>query len=175
MELKSKIREIQDWPISGVNFKDITTILEDHQVFAYTIDAIVERFANSPCDKIVGIDARGFLFASTVAYKMKKGLVIVRKKGKLPPTTIQKKYTLEYGTNVIEMKDDAIKQGEKVIIVDDLCASGGTILATCDLIEQMGGQIVGVCFLIDLPFLRGSKKLGERGYEVHSLVEYEAE
>jgi len=175
MDLKSKIREIENWPKAGVNFKDITTILADPVVFAEVIDALASQLANKQIDKIMGIDARGFLFASPVAYLLKKGLILVRKKGKLPPQTIAKEYSLEYGSNIIEMKNDAINEGEKIVLIDDLCASGGTALAACDLIEEFGGKIVGVSFFIDLPFLNGSKKLKEKGYDVYSLVEYDSE
>ena len=175
MDLKDKIREIPDWPKPGVNFKDITTVLADPAVFAEAIDAMADRLADAEFDKIVGIDARGFLFASPVAYKLKKGLVIVRKKGKLPPATIEKEYTLEYGSNTIEMKSDAVRPGERFAIIDDLCATGGTVQAACDLIERSGGRVGPIFFVIDLPFLDGSKKLKDRGYDVRSLVSYDSE
>jgi adenine phosphoribosyltransferase len=175
MDLKLKIREIPDWPKVGVNFKDITTLLEDKDAFQETINSLATQFADQKIDKIVGIDARGFLLAAPVAYKLKIGLAIVRKKGKLPSRTIGQEYTLEYASNAIEMHDDAIKPGENIVLIDDLCATGGTSLATCDLIEKLGGKIIGVGFLIDLPFLGGSLILKARGYEVCSLVEYDSE
>ncbi len=175
MDLKEKIREIPDWPKPGINFKDITTLLEDGEAFRQAVNLLAAPFSGKKIDKVVGIDARGFLLAAPVAYKLNTGLAIVRKKGKLPSNCIQIEYTLEYASNTIEMHDDAIKPGENVILIDDLCATGGTALAACDLILKLGGKILGIGFLIDLPFLGGSKKLKERGYEVYSLVEYESE
>jgi len=175
MNLKSKIREIPDWPKAGINFKDITTLLEDGQAFKEAVDQLAAPFAGQKIDKVVGIDARGFLLAAPVAYKLGVGVALVRKKGKLPSRTVEQEYTLEYASNTIAMHDDAIKPGEKIILIDDLCATGGTALAACDLITKLGGQIVGVSFLIDLPFLNGSKKLKERGLEVRSLIEYDSE
>jgi len=175
MDLKSKIREIPDWPKPGINFKDITTLLEDKLAFSEAVDLLAAPFADKKIDKIVGIDARGFLLAAPVAYKLKTGLAIVRKKGKLPSNCIQIEYTLEYASNTIEMHDDAIKPGEKVILIDDLCATGGTALAACDLIEKLGGKIIGLGFVIDMPFLGGSKKIIDRGYSMFSLVEYDSE
>ncbi len=175
MDLKAKIREIPDWPKPGVNFKDITTLLEDRQAFSLVIDRLAQPFIGQPIDKVVGIDARGFLLAAPVAYKLKAGLAIVRKKGKLPSRTIAQEYTLEYASNTIEMHDDAIKPGENVILIDDLCATGGTALATCDLIAKLGGNIMAISFLIDLPFLGGSEKIKKRGYIVRTLIEYDSE
>jgi adenine phosphoribosyltransferase len=175
MDLKSKIREIPDWPKPGVNFKDITTLLEDPASFREVIDKIAEAYIGKKIDKVVGIDARGFLLAAPVAYKLGIGLSIVRKKGKLPSSTISQDYTLEYASNTIEMHDDTIKPGENVILVDDLCATGGTALASCDLITRMQGNIVGISFLIDLPFLGGSKILKDRGYPTISIITYEVE
>ena|SRR3989338_4522126 len=175
MDLKSKIREIPDWPKPGINFKDITTLLEDKQAFRQAVDELAAPFFGQKIDKVVGIDARGFLLAAPVAYKLNIGLAIVRKKGKLPSRCIEIEYTLEYASNIIETHDDTIKPGENVILIDDLCATGGTALAACELIERLGGTVLGVSFLIDLPFLGGSKKIKERGIEVRSLVEYDAE
>ena len=175
MNLKSKIREIPDWPKPGVNFKDITTLLEDAEAFKQAVDLLAGQFMGEKIDKVVGIDARGFLLAAPVAYKLHTGLAIVRKKGKLPSRCLAQEYTLEYASNTIEMHDDAIKPEEKIILIDDLCATGGTALAACDLIEKLGGKIIGMGFLVDLPFLNGSKKIKDRGYELYSLVEYESE
>lgn len=175
MDLKAKIREIQNWPKPGVNFKDITTLLEDKIIFRQIIDELSAPFIDQKVDKVVGIDARGFLLAAPVAYKLNTGLSIVRKKGKLPSTTIAQEYTLEYASNTIEMHDDTIVPGENIVLIDDLCATGGTALASCDLIARLGGNIIGIGFLIDLLFLHGSKKLKEKGYIVRSLVEYESE
>ncbi len=172
--LKKKIREVPDWPKKGVNFKDITTLLENPKYFKQVIDLIAKPLAKKKIDKIVGIDARGFLIAAPVAYKLKTGLAIVRKKGKLPFDTIEKEYTLEYAKAIIQIHKDTIKKGEKVVLIDDLLATGGTALATCDLIEKLGGKILEVCLIIDLPFLGGSKKL-KRRYKVRSLVSYDKE
>lgn len=175
MDLQTKIREIPDWPKQGINFKDITTLLEDSSAFHEAVDMMAAPFLGKKIDKIVGIDARGFLLASPIAYKLNTGLAIVRKKGKLPSQTIAQEYTLEYASNIIEMHDDSIKPGENVVLIDDLCATGGTALAACDLIEKMGGKIIGIGFLIDLPFLKGTKKIKARGYIVHSLLQYDSE
>ena len=175
MNLKSKIREIPDWPKPGVNFKDITTLLEDKEAFRQAIEELAAPYQGQKIDKIVGIDARGFLLAAPIAHKLYAGLSIVRKKGKLPSQCISIEYTLEYASNVIEMHDDTIRPGENVILIDDLCATGGTALAACELIERLGGTIIGVSFLIDLPFLGGSKKLKDKGLDVRHLIEYEGE
>lgn len=172
IDIKSRIREVPDWPKPGVNFKDITTLLEDPSAFREVIDLMTNQFSMQTVDKVVGIDSRGFLLAGPVAYKLSAGLSIVRKKGKLPYRTVGREYTLEYASDSIEMHQDTIKPGEKVLLVDDICATGGTALATCDLIEKLGGVIIGVTFLIDLPFLGGSAKLKERNYDVRALVEY---
>jgi len=168
--LKEKIREIPDWPKKGVNFKDITPLLEDADYFRFVIDGLTGLFQNKGVEKVVGIDARGFLLASGVAYKLGAGVAIVRKKGKLPYETIIREYELEYGKNVIEMHKDAVKPKEKVIIIDDVLATGGTAKATADLVEELGGDIVGIGFLIDLTFLKGKEKLSE--YNVYSLIQY---
>lgn len=173
MDLKKYIREIPDWPKPGVNFKDITTLLENREIFKYIIDKLSEPYSEQQIDKVVGIDARGFLLASAVAYKLGAGISVVRKKGKLPYKTRSRDYALEYASNTIEMHEDTIKPGEKVIVVDDLVATGGTLLATCELVAEMGGEIMGVSFIIDLPFLGGSKKLEK--YKINYLVSYNSE
>ena len=173
MDLKKHIREIPDWPQKGVNFKDITTLLEDKEIFKYVIDEMCKPYKNRKIDKIVGIDARGFLLASAMAYKLDAGVSVVRKKGKLPYKTVARDYTLEYASETIEMHEDTIKPGEKVLIVDDLVATGGTLAATSELVEEMGGEIMGISFIVDLPFLGGSKKL--KKYKLNYLVSYSAE
>jgi len=175
MDLKQKIREVPDWPKKGVNFKDITTLLQDPESFREVIDQIIKPLEGKKVDKIVGIDARGFLIAAPAAYNLKTGLSIVRKKDKLPFDTIEEEYDLEYASAVIQMHKDAIKKGEKVVLMDDLAATGGTALATCDLIEKLGGDIIEIVFIVDLPFLGGSDKLKKRGYKVRSLVSYDSE
>lgn len=174
-ELKSKIREIPDWPQPGVNFKDITTLLLDKASFRLVVDQIAAHLAGKQTDKIVGVDARGFLIAAPVAYKLGLGLAIVRKKGKLPFSTIEQEYALEYGNATIQMHQDAILPKEKVALVDDLLATGGTALAACGLIEKLGGKIVSCCFVVELPFLDGARKIKERGYDLKSLVSYDQE
>jgi adenine phosphoribosyltransferase len=168
--LKKKIREIPDWPQKGINFKDITPLLEDAESLKFTIDKLADFFKDKKVEKVVGIDARGFLLASAVAYKLGAGIAIVRKKGKLPSETIVQEYELEYGSNTIEMHKDAIKPKEKTIIIDDVLATGGTAQATANLVESLGGDIVGLGFLIDLTFLKGKEKLAK--YSIHSLIEY---
>jgi len=173
MDLKPHIREILNWPINGVNFKDITTLLQDAKLFKYVIDEMAKPFLDKSIDKIVAIDARGFLLATPIAYKLDCGVSLVRKKGKLPYKTIEKSYQKEYGPDSLTMHQDTIQPGEKVLIVDDLLATGGTVTAAADLVEELGGKIVGMTFIIDLPFLGGSKKLQK--YKLNWLVSYESE
>jgi len=168
--IKSKIREIPDWPKKGVNFKDITPLLEDNLVFKKVIDVLAEPYLEKEFDKIIGIDARGFLLAAPLAYKLNKGLIIVRKKGKLPSETVSQEYELEYGANTIEMHKDSILPGEKVFLIDDVLATGGTMKAVIDLVKKLEGEIIGIDFLIELSFLKGKERLKE--YDVRSLVKY---
>jgi len=173
MDIKSKIREVPDWPINGVNFKDITTLLQDPTVFKYVIDEMIKPYAGKHIDKIVAIDARGFLLATPMAYLMGCGVSLVRKKGKLPYETIEASYQKEYGPDTLAMHKDTIIKGDQILIVDDLLATGGTIGATVEMIEKLEGEIVGMSFIIDLPFLGGSKKLSK--YNINYLVNYESE
>lgn len=168
--IESKIREIPDWPKKGVSFKDITPLLQDRSAFRKTIDALAKPYLKSKIDKVVGIDARGFILAAAIAYRLKTGLAIVRKKGKLPCKTVSKKYLLEYASNILEMHKDAILPREKVLIVDDVLATGGTMKATINLVERLGGKIIGVDFLIELMYLKGRKSL--LGRKIRSLVKY---
>lgn len=170
IQIKNYIREVPNWPQKGVNFKDITPLLADKKAFKTAIDELARPFLNKRIDKVVGIDARGFILAAALAYKLKIGLAIVRKKGKLPWKTISKNYKLEYASNTIEMHKDAIKKGERVAVVDDVLATGGTMSATCEMIKKLGGKIIGIGFLIKLDFLRGDKKL--KKFVIHSLVNY---
>jgi len=170
ISLKSKIREIPDWPIKGVSFKDVTPLLQDKDGLRLVIDGLAKPYLKNKPDIVVGIDARGFLLSSAVAYKLKRGLAIIRKKGKLPYRKVWKKYILEYTTNILEMHRDAIRPGEKVLIVDDVLATGGTIKATVNLVEKLGGKIIGIAFLIELDYLKGRKRI--KGYPVHSLIHY---
>jgi adenine phosphoribosyltransferase len=168
--LKSKIRSIPDWPKKGIIFRDITPVLEDRKLFQFLINKLAEFFKNEKIDKIVGVDARGFILASALAYKLKTGLAIVRKKGKLPWKTVREKYTLEYASETLEMHRDAIRPGERVLLCDDLLATGGTMRATCDIVKKLGGKIVGIVFFIELKDLKGKKKL--KGYKVKSLIKF---
>lgn len=168
--IKLKIREIPDWPKPGVNFKDITPLLQDKDIFSEMIDELAKPYLKQKIDKIVGIDARGFLLASAMAYKLKKGIAIIRKKGKLPSKTISKEYALEYGSNTIEMHQDSILPGERILLVDDVLATGGTMKAAIDLVKELKGKIIGIDFLIELVYLNGKKIL--KGYKTRSLVKY---
>ena len=170
MDLKSFIKDVPDYPKPGIVFKDITPLLGDKEAFAFVINNFAERFADKKIDVVVGIDARGFLLAAPVAYKLGAGLAIVRKPGKLPRKTIREDYTLEYASNTLEMHEDAITPGQNVLIVDDVVATGGTMEATCKLVKKLGGNIIGIGFLIELGFLGGKKKLGE--FEIFSLLAY---
>jgi len=170
MDLKSKIRAVPDWPRAGVSFKDISTIIEDAAALKYVIDKLLEPYQGQKIDKVVGIDARGFLLCSAMAYSLGAGCVMIRKKGKLPAKTISQDYALEYGANTIEMHQDSIKAGERVVMVDDLLATGGTMAAAASLVKKLGGRIIGISFIIDLVFLNGKEKL--TGYPVYTLVEY---
>ena len=171
--IRSKVRSIPDWPIKGVIFRDITTLLIDPPAFRQICTIFYDRYVNEKIDKIVGIDARGFLFGSVLAYKLDIGLIPIRKTGKLPYNTISESYTLEYGEEVIEIHEDAIKKGERVVIIDDLIATGGTVSAAANLVEKLGGDIFECSFVIELPDLDGRKKLGNR--KVYSIVEFEGE
>ena len=173
MDLKSKIREIPDWPIKGVNFKDITTLLQDSKTFRYTIKQLCLPYKNIKIDKIVAIDARGFLFATPMAYQLNAGVSLVRKKGKLPHKNLEETYQKEYGPDTLTIHQDTVKKGERVVIVDDLLATGGTMGATIKLVEKLKGQIIGISVIVDLPFLGGSKKLSK--YKLHYLVNYDSE
>lgn len=170
IDLKFLIREIPNWPQPGVNFKDITPLLQDPAAFKQAIDELTAPYLNQKIDLVTAIDARGFLLATAVAYKLGAGVVLARKKGKLPWKTISQEYALEYGSNVIEMHEDAVKPGQKILMIDDVLATGGTMAAAIDLVKKLGGEIVGVSFLITLSFLRGKEKLG--GYEVRELIGY---
>jgi len=173
MNLKEKIRTVPNWPIKGVMFRDITSLLIVPEAFRAACDMLYDRYKNMEFDKIVGIDARGFFFASVLAYKLGKGFVPVRKKGKLPPETVCQEYSLEYGTNTVEIRDDAIKKGEKVLIVDDLIATGGTVAAAAKLVEKLGGEVLECAFIIELPELKGREKIKE--YKIFTLTEFEGE
>lgn len=173
MDLKQYITEVKDWPKVGVSFKDITTIMDNGAAYKYATDQIVEYAKEKQVDIVVGPEARGFIIGCPVAYAMNIGFAPVRKMGKLPREVISYEYDLEYGSNVLTMHKDAIKPGQRVLITDDLLATGGTIEATIKLVESLGGIVAGIAFIIDLKYLNGMEKL--KGYDVISLVAYEAE
>lgn len=168
--IKSKIRSIPDWPQKGVVFRDITPVLQDKKLFRALIDELAKPYLKKKIDLVVGIDARGFLLATGVAYKLKAGVAIVRKKGKLPYKTIRQKYTLEYAANVLEMHRDAISPGQRVLLIDDVLATGGTMKASVDLVKKLGGKIIGIVFFIELKDLKGRRKL--KNLPIKSLVEF---
>ena len=173
MNLKETIRTVPNWPIEGVMFRDITTLTQNSQAFREACDIFYERYKDMNIGKIVGIDARGFIFGAVLAYKLGIGFVPVRKKGKLPYKTISATYSLEYGEDTVEMHVDAIKKGERVVIVDDLIATGGTLSAATQLVEQLEGDIIECAIIIDLPDLKGKEKI--KDYKVFTLMEFEGE
>jgi adenine phosphoribosyltransferase len=169
-DLKKAIREIPDWPKEGILFYDVTTLLKQGPCFQQTIDALMEPYKESGIELVLGIEARGFIFAPTVAYALKAGFIPVRKPGKLPAATYDESYELEYGTDKLEIHQDAIRPGQKVLIVDDLIATGGTAKATAALAEKMGAKVVGLSFAVELTALSGREKLQK--YDVHSILKY---
>ena len=175
MPIKSKIRTVPHYPKQGIQFRDITTLLKDPIGLRVTIDDLARRYAGMKIDKIAGIEARGFILGAPLAYVLGKGFVPIRKKGKLPAETIGHDYELEYGTDRIEIHTDAIEKGEKILLVDDLIATGGTAEAACKLIQKMGGEIVECCFIIDLPDIGGRKRLEKHGHKVFALCEFEGD
>ncbi|MCY6958576.1 adenine phosphoribosyltransferase [Clostridium brassicae] len=171
MDLRESIRIIDGFPKEGISFKDVTTLLQNSKAFKYSVDKVAEHLKDKNVDVIVGPEARGFLFGAPVAYAVGVGFVPVRKKGKLPSDTVSVDYSLEYGTDTLEIHEDAIKPGQRVAIVDDLLATGGTIESVVKLIEKLGGEVVSVDFIIELTDLKGKDKLD--GYDVMSLVQYD--
>lgn len=171
--VKSVIRSLDDWPEPGVIFRDITPIFKDPKAMRMVSDAFIQRYLDADITHIACIDARGFLFGSIMAYQLNLPLVLVRKKGKLPGETIHQEYELEYGTSAVEMQSDALEAGDKVLLFDDLIATGGTLLAACTLINKLGAQVVEAAALIDLPDLQGSTRIQELGIPVYSLLAYE--
>ncbi|SER60494.1 adenine phosphoribosyltransferase [Rhizobium sp. NFR03] len=171
-ELSAAIRTIENYPKPGILFRDITTLLGNPRAFRRSIDELVHPYAGTKIDKVAGIEARGFILGGAVAHQLSSGFVPIRKKGKLPHDTVRIAYSLEYGVDEMEMHRDAITPGEKVIVIDDLIATGGTAEGACKLLKQMGADIVAACFVIDLPDLGGRKKLEALGVEVRTLVEF---
>lgn len=171
MDLKSKIRVIEDYPVEGISFKDITTLLKDREAFKETLNLMEDALKDIEFDYIIGIESRGFLFGAPLADRMKKGFIPVRKPGKLPADIEKVSYDLEYGANELEIHKDAINKGDRVIIIDDLIATGGSAQATAKLIESLGGEIAGFEFLIELTSLKGRELL--KDYKVKSIIEYD--
>ncbi|HUS47165.1 MAG TPA: adenine phosphoribosyltransferase [Phycisphaerae bacterium] len=173
LRLEDFIRDVPDFPKKGIIFKDITPLLGSAQALRQAADALAAPFASAGVELVTGIESRGFIFGSLVAERLGAGFVPIRKPGKLPHKTIRASYELEYGTDTVEMHADAIKRGQKVLMVDDLLATGGTMAAACELVGKLGGSIVGISFLIELCFLNGHDKLA--GYDVRSLIKVEGE
>lgn len=169
-DLKRIIRDIPDFPKKGIIFKDITTLLQDAKSYQRMVDLMAHRYIGQHIDKVVGVEARGFIIGSALAYKLGAGVVLVRKPGKLPSKTFSKTYQLEYGTDTLEIHRDAIKPGEKILIADDLLATGGTMAAVVEMVKQLGGDIVECCFMSELAFLEGRKRLPEG--KVYSLLQF---
>ena len=168
--IKSKIRSIPDWPKRGIIYRDITTLLKDPEAMKHTCTLLRQHFEKKDFDKIAGIESRGFIFSSILAHQLSKGLIIIRKLGKLPADTISEKYKLEYGTDTLEIHKDAVDSGDNVVLVDDLLATGGTMHAACRLVEKLGGRVAGCAFVVELPELRGREML--KNYEIFNLVEF---
>jgi adenine phosphoribosyltransferase len=174
MTIKSRIRTIPDHPKKGIMFRDITTLIKDPVGFRLVIDSLTQRYIKGDIDfdTIVGIEARGFIIGGALSYTLGKGFIPVRKKGKLPGETISHEYALEYGTDTIEIHKDAISKGERVLVVDDLLATGGTALAAAALIEKLGGIVSEMAFIVNLPDVGGARKLKEKGYKAYCLTEF---
>ena len=174
-DLKATVRTIPDYPKPGILFRDITTLLADARAFRRAVDELVQPWAGLKIDKVAGIEARGFILGGAVAHQVSAGFVPIRKKGKLPHTTVRIAYSLEYGIDEMEMHVDAIKPGERVILVDDLIATGGTATAAVKLLRRLNAEVVGAAFAIDLPDLGGCARLAKLGVECHTLMEFEGD
>jgi adenine phosphoribosyltransferase len=177
MTIKSKIRTVPDYPKKGIMFRDITTLVKDPVGFRLVIDSLTQRYIQGDVkfDVIVGIESRGFIIGGALSYTLGKGFVPIRKKGKLPAEIISQEYELEYGTDRIEMHKDSLLPGERVLLVDDLLATGGTALAAAALVEKLGGVVAEMCFIVNLPDVGGAVKLKEKNYSLYSLTEFEGE
>ena len=177
MTIKSMIRNIPDYPKKGIIFRDITTLIKDPLGFRLVIDSLTQRYIKktNEFDIIAGIESRGFIIGGALSYTLGKGFIPIRKKGKLPADVVSYEYELEYGTDTIEIHKDAIKKGDRILVVDDLCATGGTALAAVALVEKLEGIVSEVAFVVDLPDLQGSQKIRDKGHNVHILVEFEGE
>src|SRR2546421_11531469 len=170
MRLEDWIRDIPDFPQKGILFKDITPLLQDATAFKAALERLAVHYKDAGIEAVVGVESRGFIFGAPLAYLLNCGFVPVRKFGKLPSQTVSVEYALEYGTNVVEVHRDAIKRGQRVLIVDDLLATGGTVMAAIELVEKVGGHIAGIAFLVELTFLRGREQL--KGHDVFALIKY---
>lgn len=170
MDLAKMVRDVPDFPVKGILFKDITTLIKDADAFREAVDRMATPYRGKEIDLVAAIESRGFIFGAPLAYQFKAGFVPIRKPGKLPAAIDSASYTLEYGTNTLEIHKDAVEPGQKVLLVDDLLATGGSAAAAVSLIEHLGGEVVGVAFLIDLTFLKGMEKL--EGYEVTSVIQF---
>lgn len=170
LELKTHIVEVPDFPKPGISFKDITPVLKDPAAYRYVVDRMYEEYKDSRVDLVLGVESRGFLFGAPLAVKLGRGFIPVRKPGKLPRERISASYALEYGVDALEVHRDAVRDGQRVVLVDDVLATGGTIAACAQLVRKLGGEVVGVCFLMELTFLMGRQKLD--GEKVFSVVQY---
>ncbi|MBI2558380.1 adenine phosphoribosyltransferase [Candidatus Woesearchaeota archaeon] len=175
MDLKSVIRTISNWPKQGVMFRDITTLLKDEKAFNYVIDKFCDRYKNVPIDLVAGIESRGFIIGGAIAHRLHKGFIPIRKEGKLPAKTENEHYNLEYGRAAVEIHVDAIERGSKILLVDDLIATAGTLVAAVNLIEKLGGKVVECAVIIELPDLHGREKIEAKGDKLFSMVQFEGE
>jgi adenine phosphoribosyltransferase len=171
--IKSHIRTVPDWPAPGVQFRDITPLLSNPRVFRVLVDQFVHRYFDVHPSAVAGLDARGFIIGSALAYQLNVGFIPIRKKGKLPFTTVEETYELEYGSATVEMHTDAVKPGDRVVLIDDLIATGGTMMAGMRLLERMGASVIEGAAIVDLPELQGSKRLREAGLKLFTLVSFE--
>lgn len=172
-EIKNAVRTVENWPEEGVMFRDIMPLLQNPRIFRKLIDSFVHRYQSMGIDAVAAIDARGFILGAPLAYELGVSLVPVRKKGKLPFQTVSQSYKLEYGEAEIELHTDAVRTGERVLVMDDLIATGGTMLAACELVNKLGAEVVEVAAIIDLPELKGSEALKQAGFDVYSICEFE--
>lgn len=171
--LRAKIREVPDFPREGILFYDLTTVLQDREIYREAIDLMASPYRGRGIDAVVGIESRGFIFGAPIAYLLDAGFVPVRKLGKLPAETVVREYDLEYGTNTLELHRDAVSPGERVLVVDDLLATGGTAAATLDIVRELGAEAVSLVVLVELPFLKGRERLEPYGVEVKSFITYD--
>jgi adenine phosphoribosyltransferase len=172
-DLKSRIRDVRNFPIQGIIFRDITTLLEDTEAFRFVLDHLYHRYRDKRIDRVVAIESRGFIFGGALADRLKCGFIPARKAGKLPADTIEESYNLEYGTASLQLHTDAIRKGQRVLILDDLMATGGTLAAAARLVERLGGEVIEIAVLIELTFLKGRKLV--KDYPFYSIVEYDTE